>query len=87
MTLEELRKLAKYQRTREGFVNYIQLPADALAKLIKVAEAAKAAAEEINLFYSKMSQSSHVQSIAEEDHDLWFHRDAIQKCLDELEST
>lgn len=47
-----------------------------LTERLKRAEAvADLAAREIDTFYLKMKQDSHQQTIAEEDHDLWFARD------------
>lgn len=54
-------------------------------KLLDVVDAAKEASKEIDNFYTKMTQSSHVQTIAEDDHDLWFHRDRIIMALEALE--
>jgi hypothetical protein len=66
---------------------FIALAANTYDQLLKVAECANKAAEEIDKYYLKMSQSSHVQTIAEDDHDLWFHRDNIMMALKELEGS
>lgn len=48
--------------------------------------AASKAATGIDQFYIKMEQSSRVQTIHEDDHDLWFHRDELMIAFDQLKT-
>jgi len=48
--------------------------------------AANKAAIGIDEYYQKMEQTSRRQSIWEDDHSLWFHRDQIMMALDELKT-
>ena len=63
----------------------IQKMRNSLPKLLAVCEAAKLAAKEIDIFYQKHTQESHIQTIYEEDHSLWFARDEIDAALKALE--
>lgn len=52
----------------------------------KVLLAANKAAVGIDEYYKHMTQESRRQSIWEEDHSLWFHRDELMIALGELKT-
>jgi len=98
MKIDELRKLlqeitvgnhdliafcgVRFGKTYSG---KIILALNHIEALLDVAEAAKQASVLMNNFYLKVSQSGHVQTINEEDNEVWFARDQIDFALKLLE--